>query len=147
MFTKSPFIRVKIINKNREEVSALLDTGSDLSLIESNQLSQELLNSMEPVVAHKKPCAVDGSEIQFKGKVHLDVRVGGMIVHQHTFYVVDKMVVQYLLGADFQSKLGQFSINWRFGTMRLSDGSNIKFQDNYRSSSAAYSLKSTLARV
>lgn len=82
MFSKSPFIRVKITNKNREEVSALLDTGSDLSLIESNQLSQKLLNAMEPAVAHTKPCAVEGSEIQFKGKIHLHVRVGGIVVHQ-----------------------------------------------------------------
>lgn len=147
MFSKSPFIRVKILNKNREEVSALLDTGSDLSSIESNQLSQKLLNSMEPVVAHTKPCAVEGSEIQFKGKVHLDVRVGGIVVHQHTFYVVDKLVVPYLLGADFQSKLGQFSINWKLGSMRLCDGSNIKFQQNYKSSSASDCLKPTLARV
>ena len=68
------------------------------------------------------------------------------MVKQHTFYVVQGLVVPYLLGADFQARLGEFIMDWRKGELRLEDGSCCSFYYSYQSSSAAVELQSVLVR-
>ena len=44
---------------------------------------------------HETPQAVEGSKVNIKSKMTLYVQIGTTIVKQHTFYVVQKLVVPY----------------------------------------------------
>ena len=98
--SKSPFIRVTLGNNT---VSALWDTGSDLSLIAEDKIKEGI--ELSPVMLNDTPQAVEGSKVNCKGKMVLNVKIGTTLVKQHTFYVVQGLVVPYLLGADFQANL------------------------------------------
>ena len=64
----------------------------------------------------------------------------------HTFYVVHGLIVPYLLGADFQARLGEFVMDWRRGELRLEDGSCCNFYHSHESSSAAVALHPVVVR-
>ena len=68
------------------------------------------------------------------------------MVKQRTFYVVQGLVVPYLLEADFQARLGEFIMDWRKGKLRLEDGSCCSFYYSYQSSSAVVELQSVVVR-
>ena len=139
--SKSPFIRVTL---GKNTVSALWDTGSDLSLIAADKIKEGI--ELTPVMQHETPQAVEGSKVNIKGKMTLNVQIGTTMVKQHTFYVVQGLVVPYLLGADFQARLGEFIMDWRKGELRLEDGSCCSFYYSYQSSSAAVELQSVVVR-
>ena len=139
--SKFPFIRVTLGNNT---VSALWDTGSDLSLIAEDKIKEGI--ELSPVMLNDTPQAVEGSKVNCKGKMVLNVKIGTTLVKQHTFYVVQGLVVPYLLGADFQAKLGEFVMDWRKGELRLEDGSCCSFYHSYQSSSAAVNLHPVLVR-
>ena len=71
-------------------VSALWDTGSDLSLIGSDKVKEEI--ELTPEMANETPQAVEGSQVYCRSKMTLNVQIGNTIVKQHTFYVVPGFV-------------------------------------------------------
>ena len=89
---------------------------------------------------NETPQAVQGSKVNCKGKMTLNVQIRTTVMKQHIFYVVQGLVVPYLLGADFQARLGEFVMDWRRGELRLEDGSCCSFYYSYQSSSTAIEL-------
>ncbi len=69
------------------------------------------------------PRAVEGSKVNCKGKMTLNVQIGTTVVKQHTFFVVQGLVVPFLSAADIQAMLGEFVMDWQTGELRLEDGS------------------------
>ncbi len=61
---KSPFVRVEL---GSDIVSALWDSGSDLSLIAADKVKD--LAELQPIEFGESPQAVEGSVITFKGKL------------------------------------------------------------------------------
>ena len=70
-FNKSPFVRVTL---ERNIVSALWDSGSDLSLISADKVKEDM--ELTPLELDGTPQAVEGSKIEFKGKLTLNVCIG-----------------------------------------------------------------------
>ena len=128
----------------KNTVSALWDSGSDLSLIAADKIKEGV--ELTPVMRNDTPQAVEGSKVNCKGKITLNVQIGTTMVKQHTFYVVQGLVVPYLLGADFQVRLGEYMMNWQRGELRLEDGSCCTFYHSYQCSSAAVELHPVVVR-
>ena len=127
----------------KNTISALWDTGSDFSLIAADKVNEGI--ELTPVMQNETPQAVEGSNVNCKGKMTLNVQIGTTVVKQHTFYVVQGLVVPYLLGTYFQARLGEFVI-FRREELGLEDGSCCSFYHSYQSSSAAIELRPVVVR-
>ena len=80
-------------------VKCLVDSGASISLINSDIIAPEKLQSLSRA---SLPLAVgaNGSPLHVMGKIDLPVKLGNF-ESKHSFVVVDKLVVDCILGADF----------------------------------------------
>ena len=67
----SPFLRVQTAG---EELSMLLDTGADISLVNNDILSDRQMGAIKPTT-HRNPKAAGGQEVQLLGVLEMTVRV------------------------------------------------------------------------
>lgn len=89
-----------------KEVSLLLDTGADVSIVDESVLTSDERKTMrEPDT--KSPQGVSGEAINIVGTLTTTIRVGGQVVRNHKFFVVKNCVVKYLAGIDFIFRLGR----------------------------------------
>ena len=100
---RSPFVRARWGIGNKE-VSLLLDTGADVSIVDESILTSDEREAMkEPTT--QPPEGVTGEVLNIVGTLTKTVRVGGQVVRNHKFFVVKNCVVKYLAGIDFIFRL------------------------------------------
>ena len=102
---RSPFVRACWGSGNKE-VSLLLDTGADVSIVDESVLTSDERKTMRKPDT-KSPQGVCGEAINIVGTLTKTVRVGGQVVRNHEFFVVKNCVVKYLAGIDFIFRLGR----------------------------------------
>ena len=126
---KSPSRPIHPISINDVRVSALLDTGSSVTLINSK---------LKPQILHKgsnaakspsiKLCGAGGTELKQNGCFSLELVLNGK-KQFHNCLFIDQLQVPCILGMDFMSKIGavidtnsnniSFSINPKTKTRKL----------------------------
>ena len=100
------------------KVNALMDTGSDYSLIRMSELTSSQKAKVVPsnTLAH----AVNKEQIQIDGELTMDVRIGNRIcVRKHRFIVVSNMVTKVILGMDFWARLGVLTLDLEKMILRI----------------------------
>ena len=124
----SPFVRVRMAE---EEISMLLDTGADISLIDENHLSEQ---QRSRIVSSTRgnPRAASGNEVAIRGVLRSTVWLGRLVIKDHPFYVVKNLVVPLIGGADFLSRLGKQTWDWSNSKLCL-QGQTLKLETLYRS--------------
>ena len=94
------------LDSGNKEVSLLLDTGADVSIVDESVLtSNECKTLRKPDT--KSTQGVSGEAINIVGTLTKTVRDGGQVVRNHKFFVVNNCVVKYLAGIDFIFRLGR----------------------------------------
>lgn len=80
-------------------VDCLIDSGASISLVSRHILNTHQLGSISSL---ELPLALgaNGSPLSVMGKVELPIRLGSFH-SKHVFVVVEKLVVDCILGADF----------------------------------------------
>lgn len=91
---RSPFVRAYWGIGNKE-VGLLLDTGTDVSIVDESALASDERRTMK-VPDTKPPQGVSGEAFNIFGTLVKTVRVGGQVLRNHKFFVVKNCVVKYL---------------------------------------------------
>ena len=91
--------------------NALLDTGADFSLVSANRLKQTTVAQLQAVTVSN--CrGVDNKLVNIRGELYRNIEIGGMLVKQHRFLVVEGLVVPLILGSDFLARLGEVTFDF-----------------------------------
>ena len=101
--SRSPFVQAQMAG---QEVSMLLDTGADISLISRAHLSDRQKQCIQQS-SQSNPRAASGNEVKMEGVLRMTFRLGKVIVTNHPFHVVTDLVVPMIGGAYFLSLLGK----------------------------------------
>ena len=115
-------------------VSILLDTEADISLISHDRLSARRAAAIQPS-QRCNPMAVTGHEIQVIGTLRMTVQDGGLVINIHPFLVVRNLIVPFIGGVDFLSRLGTQTWDWENRTL-LVCGRKLRPKSMYRNSSS-----------
>ena len=94
---------VTISIRNRT-FSALLDTGASRSVC-SIHVAKQLKYSIKPLKSDEILSGANGSLLKVLGTVVLPIKIEDIILH-HSFYVVDRVVDDIVLGVDFMEIVG-----------------------------------------
>ena len=128
--TSSPYVEIHWRREDGSlpQMTGLVDTGADWSLIEESQLGDEEWKELQPSSAQGK--GVTEAEIPIVGEVWRDLMVGGVKVDSQRFIVVKKMVTPVILGADFWGRFGQFSLNFKERKLRLNEDTELPLKES-----------------
>ena len=94
----------------------LLDTGADISLIAHDRLSARQAAAIQPR-QQRNPMAAAGHEVEVIGTLRMTARAGGLVINNHQFLVVRNLVVPFIVGVDFLSRLGTQTWDWENRTL------------------------------
>lgn len=86
------------IQSNATTIHALMDTGATYSLIDF-KLAMKLKSDFQYLNTSQMVCA-DGSKVTPLGKLKLSLYIGEKQM-KHEFYIMEKLVVSCIIGADF----------------------------------------------
>ena len=122
---RSPFVHAYWGIGNKE-VSLLLDTGTNVSIVSGERRIMKVPDT-------KSPQGVSGEAINIVGTLVKTVRVGGQVVRNHTFLVVKNCVVKYLSGIDFILRLGRATPDPKKRQLFIHEtGKSAKLETMYR---------------
>ena len=109
---RTPYVKVNWKYDNvEEEMTGLVDTGADWSLMVEAQLSESERQELMP--SEVKGQGVTKEKISVLGEVWRDLRVGGVEIPKQRFIVVEDMITPVILGADFWMRLGELTIDFK----------------------------------
>ena len=103
---KTPSRPVQSIYVNEVQVSALLDTGSSVTLINSKLKSKILQKGSNTAKSPSiKLCGAGGTELKQNGCFSLQIKLNGKKLF-HNCLFIDQLQVPCILGMDFMPKIG-----------------------------------------
>ena len=106
----------------------LVDTGADVSLVDSSELSDTERKSLLQG-DKKKLKGAGGESIRVEGVIYKAVVFGRKEVRNHPFRVVSHCVVKAVAGRDLLRKLGELTWDWRRRKLRIhSTGDSIALE-------------------
>ena len=109
---RTPYVKVKWKYESiEEEMTGLVDTGADWSLMVESQLSDSERQELMP--SEVKGQGVTKEKISVLGEVWRDLIVGGIEIPKQRFIVVEDMITPVILGADFWMRLGELTIDFK----------------------------------
>ena len=87
-------------------------TGNPIdALVSANRLKQTTLAQLQAVTVSN--CrGVDSKLVDIRGELYRNIEIGGMLVKQHRFLVVEGLVVPLILGSDFLARLGEVTFDF-----------------------------------
>ena len=104
-------------SEQAQSMTALIDTGADWSLITKAELAEAEWGELQP--SNVAGEGVTRELIPVIGEVWRTIFIGGIEVPDQRFIVVEDMITPVILGADFWSRLGEFSLNFQEGKLRV----------------------------
>ena len=82
-------------------MSALFDTGSAISLVDSKYLNLVRADQVKgPTI---KPCGANGTPLTNKGTYEVTIKVNGHMIQQHVHFI-ENLQVPCILGMDFMKR-------------------------------------------
>ena len=121
-------MRGKFIKQNRE-VSFLFDSGSDLSLISTDKVNKSQLDALKQLGV--KPRSIQGTPLVYHGFLELDVSIGGHVIKNQKFHIVDNLVCPFVAGIDLICSLGPMYIDWNQRMAFLQNRGQIALSSQY----------------
>ena len=91
----------RLIHLNGQQVSALFDTGSAISLVDSKYLN--LINSGQTRGPSIRLCGANGSPLQNKGTYEITITVKNRTIVQPVHFI-ENLQVPCILGMDFMKR-------------------------------------------
>ena len=131
--SRSPFPRVETAGVEGV-VSMLLDTGADISLLSHDRLSARRAATIQPS-QRCNPMAATGHEVQVIRTLRLTVRARELVINNHPFLVVRYLILPFIGGVDFLSRLVTQTWDWENRTL-LVCGRKLRPESMYRNSSS-----------
>lgn len=125
------------------DMTALIDTGADWSLIAKSELEDAEWGKLQP--SNIAGEGVTREQIPIIGEVWRTLFIKGVEIPDQRFIVVEDMITPVILGADFWGRLGEFSLNFKEGKLKIKSlGIELDLQEASHAKQAGDPLASVL---
>ena len=112
--SRSPYVEIEIEDTC---CRALVDSGADWSMLDYTALTPSEVEGLTE--SHMSGQGVSSEPISVVGEVWRDVKLGGLVIPKQRFVVIRNMVTSTILGADFWVRLGELTLDFKGGSLRV----------------------------
>ena len=98
-------------------------------MISTDKVHKQALAKLQQL--YVQPRSIQGTPLTYHGFLKLDICIGGKIVTNQRFHIVDNLVCPFVAGIDLISSLGLMCIEWGSGTVCLQHGGTFRLSHEY----------------